>query len=257
MFLGVDIGNTSTKVGVFCDNSFVPSYVFRFPTTREISPLELHRTIQQFLQNLQPLFFRNNNISGIAISCVVREVSDAYRAMAREHYSIEPLFINHETVKNISISYEHPEMLGADRIANAIAARKIYGIDAIVIDLGTATTFTVLHNGILIGGIISPGILTSAQSLLANTSMLVNVPLARTDSVIGQNTYDCIRSGLFFGWLSLIEGIVQKIFSEKGNTFPIIIVGGLSKIFAGHFSFPCIIDPLLTLKGIKIAWDTR
>lgn len=252
MILGFDIGNSITKMGLFRKDSIVPLYVFRFSTRTESNAESLHGTIEQMIGSVRAFSLSEHGISSIAISSVVKEVLDAYRTLAKQHYSIEPFIISAANA-NISIDYEHPEMLGPDRIANATAALRLYGKNCLIIDLGTATTFTVLREGTLIGGIIAPGVETAAKSLLAHTSMLVNVPITRPPSVVGKNTHNCIRSGLFFGWVSMLEGLTGKIFHSEGSKFPVILTGGYSKKFAGHISLPCIIDPLLTLKGVRAA----
>lgn len=254
MILCFDIGNTTTKMGLFRRDSIVPLIVFRFPTAAASTPDSLHGTIENLLSSAHYSSLKEQGISGIGISSVVKEVNDVFRKMAAHYYSIEPLIITHAACKDIKIDYERPEMLGPDRIANAVAAHRLYGNDCLIIDLGTATTFTVLREGSLIGGIIAPGVETAAKSLLANTSMLVDVPISPPVSVIGKNTQDCIRSGLFYGWLSMIKGLVVKIFQNKNIQFPIVVTGGHAKTFAGHFEFPCTIDPLLTLKGVRAMW---
>ncbi len=256
MILGFDIGNTITKMGLFRTDSIIPLSVFRFSTHAVSSSENLHRTIEQMLAAAHCASLSSHAICGIAISSVVKEVLDAYRSLAKRYYSIEPLIISATNVK-IPIDYEHPEMLGPDRIANTLAARRLYGKNCLIIDLGTASTFTILREGSLIGGIIAPGVETAAKSLLANTSMLVDVPITRPPFVVGKNTPDCIRSGLFFGWISMLEGLVKKIFKSEGCEFPALLTGGHSKIFAGSLSFPCIIDPLLTLKGVRSSWEGK
>ncbi len=254
MILGFDIGNTITKMGLFRKDSLVPLSVFRFPTGTATTSESLYATIIQLISSVRFASVSEHDVSGIAISSVVKEALDTYSILAKRYYSIEPFIIN-AAQSIITIDYEHPEMLGPDRIANTTAARRLYGKNCLIVDLGTATTFTMLREGSLIGGIIAPGVETAAKSLRANTSMLVDVPITRPPSVVGKNTYDCIRSGLFFGWISLLEGLVGKIIQSMGCEFSIVLTGGHSKSLAGHLSFPCTIDPLLTLKGVKAAWE--
>lgn len=251
MILGFDIGNTITKMALFRKDSIVPLSVFRFATGAASTSENLYGTIKHLIDSTCSSSLSEHGISSIAVSSVVKEVLDAYRTMAKRYYSIEPFIISAANA-NIRIDYERPEMLGPDRIANAAAACRLYGENCLIVDLGTATTCTVLRKASLIGGIIAPGVETAAKSLLANTSMLVEVPLTRPPSVVGRNTHDCIRSGLFFGWLSMLEGLVEKIFRSEGGEFPVVLTGGHSKAFAGHLSFSCIIDPLLTLKGVRV-----
>lgn len=251
MILAFDIGNSITKIGIFRNDSSVPTVIARFPTSPYQQPNELHSTIQLSIINNRSFTLTKENISVIIISSVVKEIIPSYESWAQNYFGQNPIIITHRTPKRISIAYDTPEKIGSDRIANAEGAYKLYGESCLIIDLGTATTITILYKNVLIGGIIAPGVLTAAKSLYAHTSMLIEVNLSPPSSVIGKNTHDCIQSGLFVGWLSMIEGFVTKIFQQLQCNFPIIITGGISHIFAGHFSFSCVIDPLLTLKGIK------
>ncbi len=256
MILGFDIGNTITKMALFRKDSIIPLSVFRFSTHAASSSENLYGTIEPMLASAHGASLSAHVICGIAISSVVKEVLDAYRTLAKRYYSIEPFIISAAN-STIKIDYERPDMLGPDRIANAAAACRLYGKDCLIIDLGTASTFTLIRESSLIGGIIAPGVETAAQSLLSNTSMLVEVPITRPPFVVGKNTHDCIRSGLFFGWISMLEGLVKKIFESERCEFPVVLTGGHSKTYAGHLSFPCIIDPLLTLKGVRVAWGKK
>ncbi len=253
MILGFDIGNTSTTAGLYVWKSIVPLHTFRFETNSRDDAPSLYKTIMHLL----PRGFaqKNKPILGIAISSVVKEIVDAYCEMAENHFGISPFIVSHKSDLSFRMAYDHPEMLGPDRIANATAAHHFMGNNCIIIDMGTASTVTVLNDGAFVGGIIAPGVETAARALLRNTSMLVDVPISAPPSIIGNNTGDCIRSGLFFGWLSMIEGFVAKIAAELRRDFQIVVTGGHSKKYAGYFNVPCTIDPLFTMKGIKILYD--
>jgi len=248
MILGFDIGNTSTSVGVYRRDSIIPRQLFRHDTAGTDDPAFLAHTIRGHVAR--------EKISGFVFSSVVTAVNGAFHTVARDAFGLPALEIGHDIRLNIALNYERPEMLGPDRIVNAAAARRCYGGDCLVIDMGTATTVSVvLADGTFEGGIIAPGVGITMEALSKRTSKLVEVPLEAPPSIMGRNTADCIKSGFFHGWASMMEGFVGKISALYRRGFTVILTGGFSRRFAGHLGFACVIDPLLTMKGIKALYD--
>lgn len=254
MILGFDIGNTSTSFGVYRREVITPLRLFRYDTAGTGDPESLEKTIRGFISMLDKS--AEHQIEGFAFSSVVTEVNQAYHEVARGAFELPALEIDCSVAMNLSLNYERPEMLGPDRIVNSAAARRCYGGDCLVIDMGTATTVSVvLADGTFDGGIIAPGVGITMEALSKRTSKLVEVPLEAPPSIVGRNTADCIKSGFFHGWASMMEGFVSKIAALYERGFTVILTGGFSRRFAGHLNFPCVIDPLLTMKGIKILFD--
>jgi type III pantothenate kinase len=254
MILGFDIGNTSTSFGVYRRGIIIPFHLFRYDTAGTGDPDALEKTIRA---RLSPIAAQSKDeVDGFVFSSVVTGVNRAYHKVARDAFGLAALEIGCGIAMNISLNYERPEMLGPDRIVNAAAARRCCGGDCLVIDLGTATTVSVLlADGTFDGGIIAPGVGITMEALSKKTSKLVEVPLEAPPSIVGHNTADCIKSGFFHGWASMMEGFVAKISALYGREFTVVLTGGFSRRFAGHLDFPCVIDPLLTMKGIKILFD--
>ena len=253
MILGFDIGNTSTSFGVYRSEVIIPHHLFRYDTAGTGDPASLEKTIRGLISQL------NNSgqpVEGFVFSSVVTGVNQAYHEAAHNAFGLDALEISCGIAMNISLNYERPEMLGPDRIVNTAAARHLFGGDCVIIDMGTATTVSVLlAYGVFDGGIIAPGVGITMEALSRKTSKLVEVPLEMPPSIVGRTTADCIKSGFFHGWASMMEGFVAKISALYGREFTVILTGGFSRKFAGHLGFPCVIDPLLTMKGIKVLFD--
>ena len=254
MILGFDIGNTSTSLGAYRRDCIIPHHLFRYDTAGAGDPAFLEKTIRAFVNS--PGTVPETPVEGFVFSSVVTEVNRAYHEVARNAFGLDALEIGCGIAMNISLNYGNPEMLGPDRIVNTAAARHLYGGDCVIIDMGTATTVSVLlAYGVFDGGIIAPGVGITMEALSRKTSKLVEVPLEAPPSIVGRNTADCIKSGFFYGWVSMMEGFVAKISAHYGRDFTVILTGGFSRKFAGRLGFPCVIDPLLTMKGIKVLYD--
>ncbi len=199
---------------------------------------------------------KDSIIDGLAFSSVVTEVNNAYHAMAKDHFNVDPLEINSNIKLDIKIMYDNPEELGPDRIANAEAAFKEYTKDCIIIDLGTANTFCVMHkNGTFDGGLIGPGIGITIEALAEKTSKLSRINFEKPDKFIATNTLDAIKSGFFYGYILMIKGIITEIEKLYKKEFLVILTGGLSKIISDYLEKTHITDPLLTMKGIKFLYN--
>ena len=180
----------------------------------------------------------------------------SYFDMAGREFGISAYEITCRSRLNFSLRYDDPAQLGADRIVNAAAAFKEYGGGCIVVDIGTAVTFCVLlEGGWFDGGIIAPGVDTAIRSLSLRASRLPEVPFEKPDRLVARDTVNALKSGFFYGWLSLADGIIARIEQEYGRTFRIILTGGFAGAVAEHLSHENTVDPILAMKGIKIVYD--
>ena len=256
MLLAIDIGNTQTVIGLFNGDELAHSW--RMVTPRHETADEIASDIFSFLQNSG---YQPGKVSEIAVSCVVPRILFEINRMGKQYFSLEPFIVDSNIKTGLTIKYDYPREIGADRIANSVAAKEIYGCPAIVLDFGTATTFDILSaEGEYVGGVIAPGIEISSEALFNYAAKLSKVDLSWTDSVIGKNTYDCIRAGILYGFLGQADFIIEKIIGEmstKESAFSpkIIATGGLSALMSGKSKFIQIHDPDLTLKGLKILVD--
>jgi type III pantothenate kinase len=255
MILGFDIGNTSTTAGIYAEDGVVPLHTFRFPTVKNAKPGELSA---QVLDGISSHTTGNagRKVLGMPFSSVVPEINISYHEMAERTFGISAYEISFRSRLNFTITYNDPAELGVDRIVNAAAAFYEYGGGNIVVDIGTAVTFCVLlEGGIFEGGLIAPGIETAISSLSRRASRLPEIIFEKPDRLVARDTVNALKSGFFYGWISLAEGIVGKIKKEYGRDFNVILTGGFAPSVAGHCGFKNIVDPLLSMKGIKIVYN--
>jgi type III pantothenate kinase len=255
MIFGFDIGNTSTTAGLYLDGSIVPDFTYRFPTIKDVDPGDLARMV---VEGANRYAAQDGDVmpAGLAFSSVVPEINRAYHEMARGTFGLSALEISCRSRLNFKIMYPDPEQLGADRIVNAAAAFSEYGGGCIVVDIGTAVTFCVLlEDNIFDGGVIAPGIDTAIKSLSLRASRLPEVPFEKPDRIAARDTVNALKSGFFYGWLSLAEGIIARIEKEYGRAFQVILTGGFSQAVGPHLDHEHITDMLLAMKGIRIVYD--
>jgi len=251
MFVGFDIGNTSTMMGVYRDDSPVPVRTFRFKSDRSFSADEVGALAKGFLDMSCGCDRDSVRVSGLAFSSVVTELNPVFRAMSVPHFGADIYEITSTSRLSIRINYGDPSELGVDRIVNAEAAFREYGGGCVIIDIGTAATFCVLlEDGVFDGGMIAPGIGTTISALSEKTSRLPKIEFGRPDRLVARDTVNALKSGFFYGWISLVEGIVFRIEAEYGRRFRVVLTGGYSGEMAPHIGRETILDPLLTMKGI-------
>ncbi len=256
MLLAIDIGNTQTVIGLFRKDKILVSW--RMGTPKYETSDEIGVAIFNFLNCSG---FEPDTIEDIAISCVVPRILEEVTKMGKKYFNLVPFIVNSEIKSDLTIKYDYPEEIGADRIANSVAAKKIYGYPAVVVDFGTATTFDILSSGgEYIGGVIAPGIEISSEALFSYAAKLSKVDISWPKQVIGKNTYDCIRSGILNGFLGQVDTIIDKIVEEQSiedkNFKPeVISTGGLAFLMTDKSKWISIHDPDLTLKGLKILID--
>jgi type III pantothenate kinase len=190
---------------------------------------------------------------------VVPPLTQIYVAMSEKYFKIEPLLLTHYTELGFKILYDNPGQVGADRLANVAAAKKLYGYPAIVIDLGTATTYDVINaDGDYAGGMIAPGVWTSASQLFRRGSRLFPVKLEKPKKIIGTETGDSIKSGIYYGTIDQIDGLVNRISEQAKFKNPrVVATGGYAEVFCSESKTVQHIDKDLTLKGLQIIFDSN
>lgn len=247
MILAVDIGNTETVLGLFDDVEL--HRLWRLSTVRE-------RTADELALILDGLLTREGRgRPGHLIAASVVPALDRVWTGAAERLGVELAFLNGASALPIRLDVDHPLEVGADRIANTLAVSQRFGRDAIVVDLGTATTCDcVTREGVFIGGTIAPGPLTALEHLTRRTAKLPQVEMAKPARVIGRNTLDCVRSGGFYAVVDGIDGMVRRIRREWEVEEPLVVAtGGLAELIGRHCETVERIEPALTLVGLAIA----
>ncbi|MDH4223645.1 MAG: type III pantothenate kinase [candidate division Zixibacteria bacterium] len=246
MLICIDIGNTNTVIGIFIKN-ILRNY-YRVFSNHFLTVDECGILIRQLVGEI-----KTEKIEGVIIASVVPALTSVYREMSQKYLNSEPVIVSSKLPLGIKILYDDPQQVGADRIANAIAAFELYGGPVIVVDLGTATTFDVIsEKGEYLGGAISPGIETSSANLFQRTALLSRVELKKPDKVIGTNTQDSLKSGIIYGAVGQIDEIVRRIEKELDKKTKVIATGGLADLISRESTTIKKLDPTLTLKGLKI-----
>lgn len=252
MILVMDIGNTNIKLAIFEEDSIVGSW--------RVS-VKNHHTADEFGVAFKSLFASSNikfeQIEGIIISSVVPSLNYTIEHTCRYYMGIKPIIVSSDIKTDLKIKYDNPKELGADRIVNSVAASKLYGGPCIIVDIGTATTFSVVNdNGEFIGGCIAPGIKSSINALVSSAAKLPLIELVKPPKVVGTNTIENMQSGVIYGFTGLVENIVNQIKADCHYDFKVIATGGLTEVIKGAKNkFIDIIDRKLTLKGLKIIYD--
>jgi type III pantothenate kinase len=258
MLLAIDIGNTHTVIGLFDNLDISATWRMGTPRYRYETADEIGSVIMNFLDNSG---YDALSITEVAISSVVPRALEEFRKMSVKYFKCEPFVISGTVKTGLKILYDYPKEVGADRIANSVAAKEFYGFPAIVADFGTATTFDIISSeGSYIGGVITPGIEISSEALFEVAAKLSKVDLSWPQTIIGKNTYDGLRSGILYGFLGQVDFIIEKIIEEeKGNKniFKpyIIATGGLSYLLKDKSKYIKIFDDDLTLKGIRLIYE--
>lgn len=261
MLLVLDVGNTNTVLGVY---ELGTAGFTAQPSTRLIAHWRV-ATIRTHTVDEYGVLFRNlfaigrveaAEVRGIIISSVVPPMDFTLREVCERYFQLKPLFVEPGIKTGMPVLYENPAEVGADRIVNGVAAFEKYGGPCIVVDFGTATTFdAVSRKGEYMGGVIAPGIGISAQALFERTARLPLVDIRRPSKVIGTNTVASIQSGLFFGYLGLVDGILDRLLKEMGPETHVVATGGLAPLISESSRHVKTIDDLLTLDGLRIIWE--
>ncbi len=251
MLLAVDIGNTNLTLGVF-DGPELRAH-WRVATARHRMADEW-AVILKNLMELKALSF--SDVHAAVIASVVPTLTAAVQGMIEQYLHVRPLLVEPGIRTGVRVLYDSPKDVGADRIVNAVAAFKRYGGPAIVIDFGTATTFDAISaEGDYLGGAIAPGIVISVEALFERTAKLPRVELVLPPRAIGKNTVHSIQSGLMFGYVGLVEGIVRRFKAELGERAVVIATGGLADVVASETRAIDHVDPYLTLEGLRLIYE--
>jgi type III pantothenate kinase len=251
MLLVIDIGNTNTSLGVFDGEKLVAHW--RLTTARS-------RTIDEWGVHARNLFslagLEVKSMDAIAIASVVPPLNFTLKRTAELYFQLTPLFIDHTIDTGLRILYEPPSDVGADRIVDAVAAIHKSGAPCIVVDFGTATTFDAINSkGDYLGGVITPGITISSDALFERAAKLPRVEIKRPPKVIGSNTVEAMQSGLYHGYIGLVDGILRKMIDELGGNPRIIATGGLAPLIARGSKFIHEVDETLTLEGLRLVYE--
>ncbi|XYY59880.1 type III pantothenate kinase [Bacillus velezensis] len=251
MLLVIDVGNTNTVIGVYHDGEL--EYHWRIETSR-------HKTEDEFGMSLRSLFEHSGlmfeQIEGIIISSVVPPIMFSLERMCTKYFHIEPQVVGPGMKTGLNIKYDNPKEVGADRIVNAVAAIQQYGAPLIVVDFGTATTYCYIdENKQYMGGAIAPGITISTEALYSRAAKLPRIEIARPDNIIGKNTVSAMQSGILFGYVGQVEGIVKRMKWQATQEPKVIATGGLASLIANESDCIDIVDPFLTLKGLEIIYE--
>jgi type III pantothenate kinase len=255
LLLAIDVGNTNIVLGVFSGERLAGSW--RLATFRERTADEVGITVVQLFRHWQ---VDAGRVTGIVMASVVPPLTGTLTAMAERYFGLTPVTVDDRIRTGMPILYRNPAEVGADRIVNGIAAYERYGRPAgapvIVVDFGTATTIdAVTARGEYLGGAICPGVQISADALFQRAARLPRVDVRRPPQVIGQTTVESMQSGLFYGYVGLVEGLVQRIRRELGETAIVVATGGLAHVVAPETTVLEHVEPDLTLHGLRIVWD--
>jgi len=247
--LVVDLGNTNLVLGIYRGDQLVNSW--RLATARERTADEYGILARQLVGDSL-----HASLEGAIVASVVPPLNHAMAVMIRKYFGIDPLFVEPGVKTGIAIQVDNPAEVGADRIVNCVAAHATYGGPTVVVDFGTATTFDVVSDEpAYIGGVIAPGLNVSAEALFARAARLPRVDIRRPEHVVGTNTVVNMQSGIYFGYLSLVDGILTRIKREIPNLKRVVATGGLASLFAEESEHIDDVDAELTMKGLKLIYD--
>lgn len=246
MILAVDIGNTNIVVGFLNETKIIHSG--RISTDRNKTEIDF---LIQLRLMLTIYNIENKDIQGSILSSVVPELTNYVAKAMEELLHKKPIIIGAGIKTGLNIKIDNPQTLGADRVCDAVCVLEEYQAPAIIIDMGTATTISIIdRNKNHIGGLIIPGIKTSLESLSSHASQLPYISLDEPKGLIGKNTVDCMKSGIVYGFASMIDGLIERIKDEYGSDLMIIATGGLAPLIIPHTKNHITYDPELLLKGL-------
>ncbi len=251
MLLTLDIGNTNITLGLYKGKELGRRW--RIRTIHDKTADEYGILIEQLFRHRG---CRLDEVTGVAIASVVPPLTPIFEQACREYLGQEPFVVDAGVKTGVRIRYENPRDVGADRVVDAAAVKALYSLPACVVDFGTATTFdAITAEGDYLGGAIAPGIGIAAQALYERTAKLHRVELSRPPSAIGRNTTHAIQSGLLFGFVGLVEGMVARFKAELGSQTRVIATGTLAETIARETTVIDVVDPWLTLHGLRIVYE--
>lgn len=251
MLLALDIGNTNVTLGVFEDASLRATW--RFSTDINKLPDEYGILMLDLLaqEEITP-----ETIDGAVMACVVPDLEPVFEGVCRRYFQVRPLVVGTGVRTGLRVLYDAPRDVGADRVADAVAAIRSYGPPLIVVDMGTATVFDAISkDGDYVGGALAPGLGIAAEALFQRAAKLYRVELSRPASAIGRNTVAAMQSGILFGYVGLVEGIVARFREELGGQAKVIATGGYAEVIARETTAIDIVNMDLTLDGLRLIYD--
>ncbi|MCL5960412.1 MAG: type III pantothenate kinase [Chloroflexi bacterium] len=250
MLLAIDVGNTNIVIGIYRGPELVDDW--RIAT-------EGHRMPDEYAMLLRNLFaYRGlamTTVKDVILSSVVPTLTTTFKEMSEKYFGVIPLVVGPGIKTGVRILFENPKEVGADRIVNALAAHRLYGGPAIVVDFGTATTFDALSaEGDYLGGAICPGIGISSDALFRFAAKLPRVELVRPKQAIGRNTIASMQSGILYGYVGLVEGLISRFEQEMGRA-RVVATGGLAEVIAKETSTIEVVNQRLTLEGLRLIYE--
>ncbi len=251
MLLAMDIGNTNIVLGFYRNGNLLKAW--RLSTDRKRTKDEYALLLDGILRASG---VNREEVKGVVGSSVVPPLVEPITRVVKELLSIKMLWVSHELDLGIRIAVDNPSEVGADRIANAVGAYFLYGAPVIIVDMGTALTWCAVdESGNWLGGAISPGIKIASEALFLKTALLPKVKLKRPMSPIGKTTEESIQAGLVFGYASMIDGMVKRIKREVGDHSFVVATGGLIGLVAEESKEINLVNPWLTLEGLRIIYE--
>ena len=259
MLLVVDVGNTNTVLGLFERRPEVSGADRKLVAHWRVSTNK-SQTVDEYGVLFRNLFAMNGievtAVKGIVISSVVPPLDSTLREVCERYFQLKPLFIEPGVKTGMPVHYDNPAEVGADRVVNGVAAFEKYGGPCIVVDFGTATTFDVVSaKGEYMGGVITPGIGISADALFERTARLPRVDIRKPPSIIATNTVNSLQAGLYYGYIGLIDGILERLIAEFGVDVKVVATGGLAPLMGEGSKYIREVDDLLTLEGLRIIYE--
>ena len=253
MLLAIDAGNSNLTIGIFNGPQLLTSW--RLRTVRERTADEWGILMRDLLTAAG---LKMTKVSGIIVASVVPPLDQPLEQMAQRYFDREPMFVSSKTDLGIEILTDNPREVGADRLVNAVAAFRKYGGPAVVVDLGTAINFDIVSTeGNFIGGIICPGIGIAIAGLFEKAARLPLVDFREPEKLVGTNTVGAIQSGLYYGTIGTIDGIMERLMAQLGPETRCIATGGQARMAAATSRYVKIVDEDLTLDGLRIIWERR
>ncbi|MGM0847005.1 MAG: type III pantothenate kinase [Bacillota bacterium] len=251
MIFVLDVGNTNIVLGVYEGEDL--KYHWRMGTNRHRTEDEYGMIVKNLFQHVK---LSLDSVEGIIISSVVPPIMFSLERMCEKYFNITPLVVGPGIKTGLNIKYENPREVGADRIVNAVAGIKEYGGPLIIVDFGTATTYCYINDEKqYMGGAIAPGIGISTEALYSKAAKLPRIEIGRPEHIIGKNTVSAMQSGILYGYVGQVEGIVKRMKATSSSEPMVIATGGLAQLISNESDVIDIVDPFLTLKGLKLIYE--